>query len=193
MKIIFSMLFSLLVFLPAHSMEEKSVSGEKLILIVEPSDNIRETIPTIIKKKMKEHLAAEFGNVASLDTYFDLVCSTSQEARNQFPSSALYIVTLGAGEAPINYNDFGRITESPSVKYHAEMTKLVAEMEKELLPFTHKRIQVILDSSTLASNNQEAFRQAALSVDNPSNPKPEARIFTEIVKKLIEHKKKSAK
>lgn len=192
MKIIVSMLFILLAFLPGYAMEDLLVLEEKLILVVEASNNNRAIIPTTIMRHMEEHLAARFGgNEVPLNTYFDLTCGTPQEAREQFPSSPLYIVTLGVGEAPMDYD---HPEQSTSFQYNTQMGKLANEMMKELLPLKHRRIQVILNSSTLKSNNEEAFKQAAHSVANPMNQSPQGYpIFKEIIDKICEHKNKSAK
>jgi hypothetical protein len=52
-----------------------------------------------------------------------------------------------------------------------------------------------MDSSTLKSNNEAVFKNAAHYVANPSNPNQDGYLlFMEIINKLVgEHKKKSAK
>lgn len=175
------LIISFLGYWPAYSMEE-------MVLVVETNEG-REIIPTTILKRMEEQLKAKHGSEARINDCFALTYSTPQKAREQFPKSNLFIVTLGAGEAPIDYSDFQR---SPSVLYQQEMDKLAEEMRMLGLTLTHRRLQVTLDRSTLASRNIDAFKQAALSLANPMNPQGYPT-FKEITDKLISTYKAKAK
>jgi len=64
------------------------------------------------------------------------------------------------------------------------MAQLSEEMRQHGLTLTHKRLQVTVDRSTLASDNINAFKQAALSLANPLNLQGYT-IFKEITDKLI--------